>query len=107
MKKILLSCFIFAFASTSLVFAEAEEKKKQMPSLTAGVGLITFDGDVGSGVNLSSFGRIRGGYNFRVEQRLGDLIGFSLTGIYGKIADSESGQTSRSNFESPVLCWGE
>lgn len=101
MKKTLSTLFLFL--SISNIFSQTEENKKQLPSVAIGVGILTFDGDVGSGVNLSSFSRIRGGYTITIEQRIKKFFGVSLTGIYGKIADSESSKTTRLNFESPII----
>jgi len=101
LKKYTLGLFFF-ITTTSLLFSQIEEQKKQLPSVAIGVGMITFDGDVGSGVNLSSFSRIRGAYSLTVEQRIKNLIGVSFTGTFGKMADSESGKISRLNFETKI-----
>jgi hypothetical protein len=101
MKKTFV--LFFLFSSITFIFAQKEEQPKQLPSLAIGGGILTFSGDVGSGVNLSSFSKIRGGYTFTIEQRIKKIIGVSLTGIYGKMADSESSKLGRLNFESPVI----
>jgi hypothetical protein len=77
-------------------------KQKQLPSLVVGMGLLTFDGDIGNGVNLTSFSRIRGGYNIGLEQRVGKVIGFSGNAVFGKLADSERSVKRNLNFESKI-----
>ncbi|MES2593386.1 MAG: thrombospondin type 3 repeat-containing protein [Bacteroidota bacterium] len=80
-----------------------EGQTKQLPSVALGVGVLSFDGDLGNGVNLTSFSRVRGGYNLSVEQRIGKVIGVSFNGIYGKLADSESSEKRNLNFESKII----
>lgn len=82
---------------------DKSKKTKQLPSIAIGTGVLSFDGDIGNGVNLSSLSRIRGGYNFSIEQRIGRVLGISVNGIYGKLADSESGSKSNRNFESKII----
>ena len=78
-------------------------KTKQLPSLALGLGVLTFDGDIGDGANLTSFSRIRGGYNATLEQRVGRVMGFSLNGVFGKLADSERTLERNLNFESKIV----
>ena len=81
------------------------EKTKQLPSVAIGAGILSFNGDVGHGVNLSSFSRIRGGYNLTAEERIGKYFGVSLNGLYGKLSDSDrgAGSTNNLNFESKII----
>jgi hypothetical protein len=83
--------------------AQTAPKQKQLPSVALGVGILSFNGDVGNGVNLSSFSRIRGGYNLVIEQRVGKYIGVSLNGLYGKLADSDNLKSSNRNFQSKII----
>jgi hypothetical protein len=101
-KKILLS-FVLLFAALFKADAQTAPKQKQLPSVALGVGILSFNGDVGNGVNLSSFSRIRGGYNLVIEQRIGKYIGVSLNGLYGKLADSDNMKNSNRNFQTPVM----
>lgn len=82
---------------------KTEKKAKQLPSLALGVGVLTFDGDIGNGVNLTSLSRIRGGYHLTVEQRVGRVLGVSLNGIYGKLADSERTAKRNLNFQTNII----
>ncbi|MDO9184752.1 MAG: thrombospondin type 3 repeat-containing protein [Bacteroidia bacterium] len=82
---------------------EKGKKAKQLPSIAIGAGVLSFDGDIGNGVNLSSLSRIRGGYNLTVEQRIGKVVGVSFNGIYGKLADSESSLKRNINFEAKII----
>lgn len=79
------------------------QKTKQLPSVALGAGVLSFNGDIGNGVSLSSFSRIRVGYFLTVEQRIGKFIGVSLNGIYGKLSDSERTKDRNLNFQSKII----
>jgi hypothetical protein len=87
---------------SSLSGLGASKKSKQLPSIALGVGILSFNGDIGNGVNLTSFGRVRTGYNVAIEQRVGKVIGFTANGLFGKLADSESSAKRNLNFESKI-----
>ena len=91
------------FAVVGTVDAQAPPKQKQLPSLAIGAGVLSFNGDVGNGVNLSSFSRIRVGYNVVIEERIGKFLGVSLGGLYGKLSDSDNTLTSNRNFQSQIM----
>lgn len=78
-------------------------KPKLLPCVAIGMGVLSFDGDIGAGLNLTSLSRVRGGYTLGAEQRLGKIIGVSVNGIYGKLADGERGASRNLNFESKIL----
>jgi hypothetical protein len=100
-KKSLL-CLTSLLVFTGGTFAQAP-KTKQLPSVAVGIGVLSFNGDVGNGVNLSSFSRIRAGYHLTVEQRMGKFFGVSLNGLYGKLADSERSLERNLNFQSTII----
>jgi len=103
-KKISL-IIVLSFVIVGITNSQNEKPKraKQLPSVALGIGVLSFDGDIGNGLNLTSLSRIRGGYNLSVEQRIGKTFGISLNGIYGKLADSEMGATRNLNFESKII----
>ncbi|MCE9538087.1 MAG: hypothetical protein K8R85_02575, partial [Bacteroidetes bacterium] len=104
MKKILLTVvLLLVVIGITNSQNEKPKKAKQLPSLALGLGVLSFDGDIGNGVNLTSLSRIRGGYNLAIEQRIGKAFGVSMNGIYGKLADSEMGAKRNLNFESKVI----
>ncbi len=78
-------------------------KPKLLPTVAIGMGVLSFDGDIGAGLNLTSLSRVRGGYTLAAEQRLGKIIGVSVNGIYGKLADGERGAERNLNFESKIF----
>ncbi len=102
-KKILLTLFLF-FALVGIINSQNEKAKKtkQLPSLALGTGVLSFDGDMGNGVNLTSLSRIKGGYNLTIEQRIGSVIGVSVNALFGKLADSENGVKRNINFQSKI-----
>ncbi|MFL5763437.1 MAG: outer membrane beta-barrel protein [Bacteroidia bacterium] len=99
-KSLLL---ILLFATPSFFYAQKTSQPKQLPSVAIGAGVLSFNGDVGSGAGLSSFSRIRAGYNLTIEQRIGKWMGVSVNGIYGKLSDSERGKDRNLNFETQVI----
>ncbi len=104
MKKILLTLvLLLVVVGITNSQNEKSKKAKQLPSLALGLGVLSFDGDIGNGVNLTSLSRIRGGYSLTLDQRIGKVFGVSINGIYGKLADSEMGAKRNLNFESKVI----
>jgi hypothetical protein len=104
MKKILLTIVLLLIVvGVSISQNEKAKKTKQLPSLAVGLGVLSFDGDIGVGLNLTSLSRIRGGYSLALEQRMGRVFGVSLSGIYGKLADSEMGAKRNLNFVSNII----
>jgi opacity protein-like surface antigen len=100
-KRYLL--FLTLFLSKINFICSQEEKEIQLPSVAIGMGVLSFNGDVGKKLDLSSFTRIRTGYTFFVEQRIGMFAGVSVSGLYGKVSNSEQGQYRNLNFESSIL----
>lgn len=104
MRKKNLLTLVLMFAAVGVIHSQtAPEKTKQLPSVAIGAGVLSFNGDIGSGVNLSSFSRIKGGYNLTIEQRIGKYLGIALNGVYGKLADSERTRTRNLNFQSQII----
>ncbi len=103
-KKILLT-LVLLFTVVGIINSQSvkPQKAKQLPSLALGLGVLSFDGDIGLGVNLTSLSRIRGGYSLTLEQRIGRAFGVSINGIYGKLADSEMGSKRNLNFVSNII----
>ena len=101
-KKIIVICVLF-IAVAGNTYSQDEEQKKRLPSVYIGAGVMSFNGDVGKGLDISSLTRIRSGYTFGVEQRIGKFIGVSLNGVYGKVANSDHSASSNLNFESPIM----
>jgi len=95
-------CIALSLAFLNTASAQTEEKLKQYPSVAVGIGVLTFDGDIGSGVDVSSFGRIKTGYNVTIEQRIKKTFGVSFSGTYGRVADSQNGKINGLNFQSEI-----
>ena len=101
-KKRLLFTLLFLFTVVELIHSQTE-KTKQLPSVAIGAGILSFNGDIGTGMDLSSFSRIKTGYNLTVEQRIGKYFGIALNGIYGKLADGERSKKRNLNFQSQII----
>ncbi len=110
MKRFLL---LFPLALISF-FSFAQDKDKeagptQLASVSAVLGVLTFNGSIGKGKNVSSYTYIRAGYMFNVEKRFfNDYLGASLNVLSGKLAMGErSTDTSRNkNFETSLMQFG-
>lgn len=100
-KKVIVTSALF-FTVTGIVYSQDEEQPKPLPSVFVGAGVLSFNGDVGKGLDISSLTRIRSGFTFGVEQRFGSVIGVSLSGLFGKVANSDHGSGSNLNFESSI-----
>ncbi len=79
------------------------EKTKQLPSIAIGMGVLSFDGDIGNGIGVSSLSKVKLGYHLAVEQRIGSFLGVSIRGLYGKLADNENTSTRNLNFQSQII----
>ncbi len=102
-KKLLLIALLFVTYGSVYAQKTEKTKQKQLPSVALGAGILSFKGDIGNAASLSSFSRIRAGYNLTVEQRIGKYIGVSLNGVYGKLSDSERNKERNLNFESTIM----
>jgi hypothetical protein len=100
-KKIIVVCVLF-IAVTGIAYSQEDSELKRLPSLYVGAGVLSFNGDVGKGVDISVFTRIRSGFMFGIEQRVGSCLGFSLNGLIGKLSNSDHSASSNLNFETPI-----
>ena len=100
-KKVIVTTALF-FTVTGIVYSQDEEQPKRLPSVFVGAGILSFNGDIGKGLDISSLTRIRSGFTIGVEQRFGKVLGVSLNGVFGKVANSDHGIQSNLNFESPI-----
>ena len=107
MRKHLLFPLSLLFFTSSLM--AQEDIPQSVASISAGMGVLTFNGDIGKGKEVSKYTYIRGGYNFNVEKRfVKDYIGASLNVVMGKLAMGERSQdtTRNRNFESKLMQFG-
>lgn len=81
----------------------SEEKISKLPEITIGVGILSFQGDVGKETRITDLSKFRSGYNLRIEERLTPFLSVALNGIYGKLAQSERSSVWNPNFESPLM----
>lgn len=100
-KKVIVAC-VLLFAVAGNTYSQEDEQKKRLPSFYLGAGVMSFNGDIGKGIDISSLTRIRSGFTVGAEQRIGKFIGISLEGAFGKVANSDHSATSNLNFESPI-----
>lgn len=99
-KKVIVTSVLFLMTA-EIVSSQEEEQAKRLPSVFVGAGILSFDGDVGKGLDIGSLTRIRSGFTVGVEQRFGAL-GLSLDALFGKVANSDHGLNKNLNFESPI-----
>jgi hypothetical protein len=100
-KKIIVTSVLFS-AMINIASSQEDDELKRLPSIYIGAGVLSFNGDVGKGVDISSLTRIRSGFTFGIEQRIGGCLGFSLNGLIGKLANSDHSASSNLNFETPI-----
>jgi hypothetical protein len=78
-------------------------------SVSAGGGVLTFNGDIGKGKNVSAYTYIKGGYYLNIEKRFAkNYLGASLNIMLGKLAMGERSTdvTRNRNFESSLTQLG-
>jgi len=107
MKKPLLISIPFLIINNCVGFSQDEPK--HILSVSAGAGVLTFNGDIGKGKDVSSYSYVRGGYTFSLEKRFAkNWMGASVYLMTGKLAMGErSIHVSRNNnFESSITQYG-
>jgi hypothetical protein len=100
-KKVIVTSVLF-YTMTGVAFSQKEQQPKRLPSVFIGAGILSFNGDIGKGLDISSLTRIRSGFTVGLEQRFGKVLGVSLAGVFGKVANSDHGIGKNLNFESPI-----
>lgn len=93
MKKVLVILGLMSFAFV----ANAQF------GITAGVSGLKFNGDVGKERNTNYFADARMGYNFGVDYRVGKVLGFGLSGMYGTLQGTDNSANSHMNFKSKIM----
>lgn len=109
MKKNLVLSFSFLLLLAGRSFSQTELPYTTLVSLTAGGGILTFNGDIGKGKDVSAYTFIRGGYYLNAEKRFAkDMLGASFNMMFGKLAMGERSVivTRNNNFESKMTQFG-
>jgi opacity protein-like surface antigen len=95
---------ILSFSLLVMASAHAQEKvKKQIPSVSLGMGVLTFNGDVGNGLKLSSYSKLNYGYQISVQDRFNRFFGVSLSALMGKLSSNDNTPVSHLNFQSKIV----
>lgn len=81
--------------------SQTDAPAKELPMISAGVGICGFKGDVGkeSGFQTS----LRPGFYFGAEQRFGNFAGVGLNLVSGSLGSADRSQTINRNFRSSLL----
>ncbi len=110
MKKLYSSILFFSsFLLISPNLFSQEDKLVDVASVSAGMGVLTFNGDIGKGKDVSAYTYIRGGFSLNVERRfLNNWLGASLNVVNGKLAMGERSKdvTRNKNFETSLTQFG-
>ena len=107
MKKYLLLVSIPFLTLTLLCFSQ--DTPKSIVSINAGIGMMTFYGDIGTGKDISAYRYIRGGRYLNIEKRFAqDKMSISLNILGGKLAMGERSTLveRNNNFESSFTQFG-
>lgn len=97
---------ICIFAFTSFAQFDEDEYVSKLPSIGAGVGVLSYFGEMQKSYNIGTLTHIRPGYHIAVEQRFGNFIGLQFSGLMGKVAHSQFQNNKLINFESPITQFG-
>jgi hypothetical protein len=100
----LASCAILRSQNTN----PTGEPDKNLPTISVGAGIFTFNGDVGKENPVSSLASIRPGYAFQIEQRFAKLLGVSLNAAMGSFAKEQrvADSVGNMNFENRFMKFG-
>lgn len=90
---------------THAQFEEDYLGDRDVITVGAGAGFITFFGDLAKDNDLANYTNIKAGYTFNAEHRFGSVFGAQIDGLYGTIAYNEISRdvTKHRNFESTLL----
>lgn len=97
---------------SSTVFAQETDAEKpenrDIVSLGAGAGFITFFGDLNKDSEQSTFTNLRAGFNFQAERRFGNYLGVSIFGLHGSAAHAQrdTAIALNRNFETNITQFG-
>ena len=103
-KTFLLSGFLFFYASTH---AQMDDRK-EMFTVDAGAGIMTFNGDIGKKSIQGNLSRVRSGYSIALSKPVKKNIYIDLNFVKGKVARDEKSVAilPKLNFESPITQLG-
>ncbi len=107
MKNIFTYISIFLLTFSTDLFSQDEHKN--VLAITAGAGVLTFNGDVGKGKDVSAYTYTRGGYNLNIEKLfVKNKLSASINILSGKLAMGERSTIvdRNNNFESSLTQFG-
>jgi hypothetical protein len=93
---------ICVFGFNSFAQFDEDEYVSKLPSIGAGVGVLSYFGEMQKSYNVGTLTHIRPGYHLAVEQRFGNFIGLQFNGLMGKVAHSQFSNNTLYNFESSI-----
>ncbi len=82
------------------------EVDSKWPYISAGIGILSFSGDVGSQIILPTYSNFCLGYGVDVEKRLGNAFGVGVNFMTGKVAKEERSTQRNLNFSSDIMSAG-
>jgi hypothetical protein len=106
---VLLCCFSIHFSFAQQDTAKKEPKRPVNTgyiTLGAGIGISSFWGDLNFGQNFNGLSSFRLNYTAHVEKRIGKVLGVSLHGNMGKVAQNERSLSRNLNFETRFTQFG-
>lgn len=104
-----LILFTLCILNSAFCFAQYyKDEKKEVIALSAGSGVLTFHGDVGTNSLVGAYSFIRGGYSISADKYFGKKFCASLGMLQGKVARDEkaSDNLPKLNFESHITQFG-
>lgn len=100
-----ITLFSLGIFGCDRVFSQnPQSDKKEVVAFSAGTGVLTFHGDVGSNSLVGAYSFIRSGYSLSLEKHLNKNISLAFNFLTGKLARDEkaSNNIPKLNFESPI-----
>lgn len=106
-KKYILLSTICALLTVQSVFSQEETTQgnglKFMPSIGANFGTLSYLGDIEGSEGSTVFTYWRPAYGIYLEKKIGNYIGITANGMFGKVAKNQLDDNVFQNFEADVL----
>ena len=104
---ILAGLTTFGQTTATADFQDTSYNKYRIPSINAGVGIMTYYGDISSfNDDITHVGRFNKAFYLSAEQRINKFFGISLNALKGTLSETDNRPNRHLNFYTDVLQGG-
>ncbi len=101
-KGISLAIILCIFSTIASV-AQSENEQSLLPVVSVGAGMLGFNGNIGKTQRMGIYSSSRFGYNFGIEELVGNGIGIGVEYLGGKLQKEERSITANGNFQADIM----